>query len=128
MGHGNGIEQEDGYRPAQRSERDHAVRRVEDENVPPEMVCGRSHLCWHWTGRGRCESHSARAHYRRNHHGWDFLSPARRGSGTDAAAIQDRGHNILYAGHGAYSDGSAELDNHHQGNGGRGEAALTRPY
>ena len=38
---------EDRHRSPGRSQRHHALGRVEDENLPREVVCGRSDLRWH---------------------------------------------------------------------------------
>ena len=86
---------EDGHRSSGRSVWNGAFRRVEDEELPREMVCGRDHFGGDWAGRGHGYAAATGASAER-HCEWRRLPAAtRRHAGRDPARVCERGEGYL---------------------------------
>ncbi len=88
-----GLGQKTGIDLAQRSQRRHAVGRMEDPELQAEMVCRRNHFSRHWPGRDRDHAGAVVARDQRHLHGWTHGRAARHQSHGYAAGIMSRRNN-----------------------------------
>ena len=79
-----GLGQKTGIDLAGRSQRRHAVGRMEDPELQAEMVCGRNHLSRHRTGRSSYHAGATDARDLCHLHGWTHGCTPRRQSRADS--------------------------------------------